>query len=107
MAVLAVFYAQLPLVMLSGALFGAGFITITALLGIWSVYIFNDHPSAGFGVTFFLISLGQFIGPICAGFIGATYGLPLLFLCTALSCMALVSVAPTYDARSMTPDGGL
>lgn len=104
-AVLAVFYAQLPLVMLSGALFGAGFITITALLGIWSVYVFNDHPSAGFGVTFFLISLGQFIGPICAGFIGATYGLPLLFLCTALSCTALVAFAPSYDVRSMTPDG--
>ena len=105
-AALAIFYAQLPMVFISGALFGAGFITITALLGIWSVYVFNDHPSAGFGITFFLISLGQFIGPIFAGFVGAEYGLPLLFLLTALSCTALIAFAPSYDVRSMTPDGG-
>ena len=69
----------------SGILFGASFIAITALLGIWSVYVFSDRPSAGFGATFFLISLGQFIGPMFAGFVGAEIGLPLLFLLSALS----------------------
>ena len=87
----------------SGILFGASFIAITALLGIWSVYVFSDRPSAGFGATFFLISLGQFIGPMFAGFVGAEIGLPLLFLLSALASVSLIFFAPTYDMRSMTP----
>lgn len=41
---------------LSAVLFGATFILITALYGIWSVSCFPEAPSTGFGLTFFLIS---------------------------------------------------
>lgn len=52
----------------SAAVFGLGFIVTTAFLGMWSLRIFNWAPAAGFAMTFFLISLGQGIGPVIIGF---------------------------------------
>ena len=103
MVILSHFYDQLALGFMSAFLFGASFISITALLGIWSVYIFQSRPSAGFGATFFLLSLGQFIGPMLAGFVGESYGLPVLFMLSGLICCSLIPLAPRYDLRSMTP----
>lgn len=102
MAMLSYFYDQVMVGFISAFLFGASFITMTALLGIWSVYIFDSRPSAGFGATFFLLSLGQFIGPMFAGFIGEIYGLPILFILSGMICWGLIPLAPTYDVRSMT-----
>ncbi len=102
MAMLGYFYDQLMVGFISAFLFGASFITMTALLGIWSVYIFDSRPSAGFRATFFLLSLGQFIGPMFAGFIGENYGLPILFILSGIICCGLIPLAPTYDVRSMT-----
>lgn len=52
---------------LSSAVFGLGFIVTTAFLGMWSLRIFNWAPAAGFAMTFFLISLGQGVGPMVFG----------------------------------------
>lgn len=52
---------------LSSAVFGLGFIVTTAFLGMWSLRIFNWAPAAGFAITFFLISLGQGVGPMIIG----------------------------------------
>lgn len=68
------------LVFASAILFGSSFITVTALYGMWSMLLFPERPSAGFGWTFFLISIGQFIGPLIGGFIAMHFGTPMLFL---------------------------
>jgi len=81
-------------IILSGGIFGIGFIVATALYGIWSMRIFTQAPSIGFGATFFLISLGQGIGPVLAGYISLLAGEVTLFLGAGLVCAALAALAP-------------
>lgn len=90
------------LALISGALFGATFISITAVFGIWSIYIYNDRPSAGFGATFFLISLGQFVGPVIAGYGAAQIGMGPVFYASALFCLGLITLTPKTNTHSMT-----
>lgn len=74
---------------LSAACFGAGFIVMTALFGMWSMRIFRAAPSIGFGFTFFLLSLGQGAGPVLSGFLIPITGHPVLFFAAGLMCCAL------------------
>lgn len=85
----------------SGLLFGGTFIMITGLFGIWSVNVFQERPSAGFGATFFLISAGQLLGPALAGVAADSIGLPATFLISALACCAIVALGPRRDLFSM------
>lgn len=103
MIILSYFYDQIIWGFVSAFMFGASFITVTALLGIWSVYIFESRPSAGFGAAFFLLSLGQFIGPMFSGYFAERFGLPILFMFSGIICCLLIPLAPNYDVRSMTP----
>ncbi len=73
----------------SAACFGAGFIVMTALFGMWSMRIFREMPSIGFGFTFFLISLGQGVGPVVSGFLIPVTGHSLLFMASGLLCCGL------------------
>lgn len=98
--------ATLPLVIgtrigiyVSAACFGAGFIVMTALFGIWSMHIFRKAPSIGFGFTFFLISLGQGAGPVLGGFAIPVFGHTALFVAAGLLCCGLVVAPPRDDAR--------
>ncbi len=84
--------------LLSGAFFGAGFILATALYGMWSMRIFTRTPSIGFGATFFLISLGQAIGPVAAGYAIVAIGRAEVFVAAGLLCIAL---APLGRGRSI------
>ncbi len=88
--------------LISGALFGATFISITAIFGIWSIYTYNDRPSAGFGATFFLISLGQIVGPVVAGYVAALIGMDTIFYTSALFCLSLIALTPKINTYSMT-----
>lgn len=76
---------------ISASLFGLGFIVATAIFGMWSMLVFKDWPSIGFGMTFFLISIGQGIGPIFAGFVQPYLGYEALFIIAGLisACLAL------------------
>lgn len=74
---------------LSAACFGAGFIVMTALYGMWSMRIFRAAPSIGFGFTFFLLSLGQGVGPVISGFLIPLTGQSTLFVAAGLICSAL------------------
>ncbi|MBO0345393.1 YbfB/YjiJ family MFS transporter [Roseibium sp. CAU 1637] len=78
----------------SAACFGSGFIVMTALFGIWSMGVCRDMPSIGFGMTFFLISLGQGVGPVLGGYLIPVFGEPNLFLAAGLLCFSLASLAP-------------
>jgi len=79
---------------LSAACFGAGFIVMTALFGMWSMHIFRQAPSIGFGFTFFLISLGQGVGPVVGGFAIPVLGQPMLFIAAGLLCCGLAVLPP-------------
>jgi len=80
---------------LSAACFGAGFIVMTALFGMWSMRIFRAAPSIGFGFTFFLLSLGQGVGPVLSGFLIPMTGQSTLFFAAGLICCALVGFRTT------------
>jgi len=85
----------------SGVVFGGTFIMITGLFGIWSVNIFVDRPSAGFGATFFLISAGQLIGPTLAGFVTSWYGLDIAFMVAGALCAATIPLGPRREIFAM------
>lgn len=100
-AALAIWPSWQPAVYASGLLFGGTFILITGLFGIWSVNVFQERPSAGFGATFFLISAGQLVGPAAAGLAADRIGLPATFLISAAACCAIIAVGPRRDLFSM------
>ncbi len=89
-------------VQLSGVVFGAAFILVTGLYGIWSVNVFNDRPAAGFGATFFLISAGQLVGPTVASGLAGWLGLEATFWASAMLGLAMAGIRPGHDVRSMT-----
>jgi len=102
-ATVALFPQHLAISLASGAAFGTAFIVVTALFGIWSIRLFYDRPSAGFGATFFLISLGQMAGPAVAGYlIGAIPMATVFFLASGLTA-ALLLMAPRGNERSAVP----
>lgn len=93
---------QVFFVSLSGAIFGATFILVTGLFGIWSVNLFYDRPAAGFGATFFLISVGQLIGPSIAGVLAAQTSMAIAFQLAAILCCVTIALGPRRDVYSMS-----
>ena len=101
------------LVVVSAIVFGAAFIFITGLLGLWSMTIFKRRPSAGFGLTFFLFTLGAAAGPSAGGIVADVYGSAVMFeaaaLLALLPCLAIggrrrpVKCASTHPRRSKSP----
>ncbi|MCW7755396.1 YbfB/YjiJ family MFS transporter [Desulfobotulus sp. H1] len=97
---------NLSVALASAMLFGATFILITGLFGIWSVNTFNDRPSAGFGATFFLISAGQLIAPTLAGIIAGAWSLHYAFILAAALCLLTVFLKPNQEIyRMIEPEG--
>jgi len=86
---------------ISAVVFGATFILITALYGIWSVYCFPEAPSLGFGLTFFLISAGQLVSPSLAGVGADLWKMTGVFQVTAIVCLGILLLLPTQDVRSI------
>jgi len=98
---IAIWPDKLPVALVSAMLFGATFILITGLFGIWSINTFNDRPSAGFGATFFLISAGQLIAPTLAGIIAGNWSLNYAFILAAALCLFTVSLRPKQEIYTM------
>lgn len=103
-AVLAATPTYPPGVLISALVFGGTFIVATALLGVWSVNVFYDRPSIGFGTTFFLLSLGQLISPAIAGVAAERVGLAPTFWVAAGCGLAMLALQPREDIRGMTPE---
>ncbi len=99
---IAVAPSTLWVVFSSAILFGGTFILVTGLFGIWSIHVFRDRPSAGFGATFFLISAGQLVGPVVAGFFAGGLGLAEAFYLSAALGLIVAYLGPVADFRSMT-----
>ncbi|MBZ0215222.1 MAG: YbfB/YjiJ family MFS transporter, partial [Fimbriimonadaceae bacterium] len=88
------------LICASAILFGSSFIMVTALYGMWSMLLFPERPSAGFGWTFFLISIGQFAGPLAGGVIALHFGTPTLFLIAIAICLLAMFARPEIHILS-------
>ncbi len=78
----------------SGLLFGASFVLATACFGLWSLRATDGAPAAAFGLTFLLMSAGQFAGPFIVGLLTETLGLPTLFGMAAAACALLLALLP-------------
>jgi predicted MFS family arabinose efflux permease len=96
---LALFSSQWVIIIISAILFGAIFIMITGLLGVWSINVFSQHPSLGFGATFFLITAGQLMGPSIMGFIATTTNLTTTFYIAAAMTGMLIFIRPHTDRK--------
>jgi predicted MFS family arabinose efflux permease len=64
---------------LSAGLFGSTYIMLTGIILVWSVSIFHERPSAGLGVAFLLIAVGQVLGAPVAGAVAGAAGLVVMF----------------------------
>lgn len=71
------------LVLICGFCFGTSFISITGFFGIWSMYVFHQRPSMGFGVVFLIISCGQFLGTIASGYMIEIFNHSITFFASA------------------------
>ena len=89
--------------LISAALFGSSFIILTAFVGVWAVHSFHQRPSAGFGLAFFMMSIGQFIGPFMMGIIAEIWDLKTAFLVGAGLCVCLLLLTPKENIRGLTP----
>lgn len=84
----------------SAAVFGLGFIVTTAFLGMWSLRVFNWAPASGFAMTFFLISLGQGVGPVVIGLcLRNGVDMDWIFGFCGVLCLALAFIIPPRADR--------
>lgn len=90
---------QWPALVPSAVLFGGMFIMITGILGVWSMRVFHDRPSAGFGMTFFFFTAGAMAGPALVGLGAAATGLAAMFVAAACLSAAGVLLAPPANGR--------
>nr|WP_316652648.1 MFS transporter [uncultured Gellertiella sp.] len=97
MVILALGQGAFP-VIASGLIFGAFFVLMAATLGLWSLALFPDNAAAGFGVTFLLLSAGQFSGPILAGLLIGPVSLATLFLLAAAAALLILLILPLRKA---------
>ncbi len=85
------------LVFVSAALFGASFISVTGIYGVWSMNVFSERPSVGFGAVFLLISVGQFVAPIAGGYFAHLFGIEMLFVVALLVGLPCLVCLPTNN----------
>jgi len=103
---LAVQPAAWAAVVLSGVMFGAAYFAATACLGMWSLRLFAHRPAAGFAATYFLISVGQLLGPLPAGLLGHAAGLESAFYAgAALTLTTVLFARPNAAPSAKSPRG--
>lgn len=76
------------------------------VIGVWSMNVFNDRPSAGFGAAFFLVSFGQLIGPTAFAILAGFSSLTAAFYAAATITAATALIKPRKDLRTISPETG-
>ncbi|CAN5128970.1 MFS transporter [soil metagenome] len=79
---------------LSAATFGPAYIMLTGIILVWSVAVFHDRPSAGTGVGFLLIAIGQIVGSTVMGTIAGATSLTTAFYASAAISLAAAFLKP-------------
>ncbi len=103
--ILTVFHSSWFGLLFSSLLFGGTFILSTALIGIWSIFVFYDRPSFGFGAAFLLLSFGQLVGPAFFGMLITNYGMDMMFYISAFVGLVFSFIKPKEEIYNMTPEG--
>ncbi len=83
---------DLSAIIVSALIFGAFFVSVAASLGMWSLELFQKTPAIGFGLTFLLLSVGQFFGPLLTGLLVGSLGLQGVFLLSAAAAISIISL---------------
>lgn len=96
---LGIFPDVLATSLLSAVTFGAAFILVSGLLGIWSIKVYKDCPSAGTGVLFFLVAIGQLLGSVLAGYVSGIFSMPFAFMVAGLLSLVGMLFAPAEDVN--------
>ncbi len=104
MGLLPMWLASWLAILTSAILFGATFIIVTVMLGVWSVNVFHERPSAGLGAQTFVAAIGQVVGPFTMGLIAGRLGLLPVFLLAAALAGATTLIRPRADLRSLVPE---
>lgn len=84
--------------LLSPMLFGSAYIFMSGVLLVWGISVFQDNPSFGLGMPFFLLAFGQAIGAVVSGIVAGWIGYGTLFFGAALVGYATLLLKP--DTRS-------
>ncbi|MEX2626563.1 MAG: MFS transporter [Ilumatobacteraceae bacterium] len=91
----------------SASLFGVGFTLGSALLAMWSQWIFHDHPTTGFTAVIVSMALGFIVGPSLFGVLATHVDRPVALITTAIPALLAVLVLPqrTTEPRRPRPFG--
>ncbi|MEQ3626632.1 MAG: MFS transporter [Celeribacter sp.] len=86
------------LALISGALFGAAYVTLTGVYLIWGVRALSDRPATGLMIGFLTMAVGQTAGAPVFGILMAGPGVELAVMCFAIIAL----VAGFFRARGAT-----
>ena len=89
--------ASWPAVGASACLFGAGVMLMSALLSLWSSYVFPEQPSTGFSAALFVFGVGLVAGPALLGTLADSFGLESAFLATAALALLTMLARPKSE----------
>ncbi|MGF1470787.1 MAG: MFS transporter [Rubrobacteraceae bacterium] len=89
-----------PGVAISAALFGADVMLMSALLAMWSSWVFAEQPSTGFSATLILLGSGSVVGPAALGAFAGNFGLGAAFLVAGAISLLTILI---YAARNASP----
>ena len=81
-------------IIVSGALYGATFMMLAALLVIWSADVFQDRPSVGVSAVILSLTTGSMLGPAVFGPLADTFHLRVIFIIMAGLALLTVFVRP-------------
>jgi predicted MFS family arabinose efflux permease len=96
LCLLAAARGSLPLVLLSGAAFGAAYNVVIAIQAIWSARVFEQRPSTGLAAVMFMLGAGLLAGPVVAGALADAAGLDTAFFGGA-AVIALAALLPPRE----------
>ena len=91
-----------PAVGISAVLFGADVMLMSALLAMWSSWVFAGQPSTGFSATLVLAGAGSVVGPAALGAFAGEFGLGAAFLLAGTISLSTILIY-TAGKASLIP----